>query len=123
MAGLLTSAQVTWMTNLVVSSLDASVVVKRNSSTPSNDGYGHTTESLTTIGTFNVNVIKPNAAQLQVLAGIIGSPQVLMIRFNPANDIRENDIIVYNSINWRVQNIQKAESYTFAPEAVISAIL
>lgn len=119
---MLSADQIAWMTAKVAQSLDVSITVKRG--VLADDGYGHKTpSSLSTVGTFDVNVIKPTATQLQLFADIIGSQVGLIIRFMDTSDIREGDIIFgYLSRNWEVHNIQDAESYTFANEALIVSV-
>lgn len=119
---MLNAAEITAMTNIVASSLDVTVTVQRITS-PTQDGSGHLTGTYVTVGTAKVNIIKPSATQLQIYAGIIGSQWALMIRFMPTTDIREGDQLVYMSRNWKVQNIQNAESYTFSNDALITTIV
>jgi hypothetical protein len=119
---MLSAAEIASMTATVASSLDVSVVVKRNGSTPSNDGYGHTTENLATVGTYAINARTPSASILQTYAAIIGAQQSYMIRFMATSDIREGDIVIFNSINWKVHSIQKADSYTFCNDALIVSV-
>jgi Tfp pilus assembly major pilin PilA len=121
MAGLLTAAEIADITAMVASSLDVALPVYRKAT--STDSYGHSTEDWTNlVGTFNVNIFSPSAKQLQAYAGIIGSQNALMLRFLPASDIREGDRVIYMAKNWIVQNIQNAESYTFAYDALVTNV-
>lgn len=103
------------------SSLDVTVTQQRAST--ASDGYGHSVDTWVTIGTVSCNVYAPRAAQLALYGSIIGSQWALMLRYNPANDLRQGDRIVYNGRNWLVQNIQNAESYTFTNDCLITVIV
>ena len=122
MAGLLTNAQKAWMTAIVASSLDTTVTIQRPPATPTMDVYGHDISTPTTVGTAQVNVIHPNAAQLTAYAGIIGSKRALFLRFMTTTDIREGDTIVYLGKNWEAHGLDSAESYTFTDEILITTI-
>jgi hypothetical protein len=122
MAGLLSAAQLANITTVVASSLDTPVAAYRK--TTVSDGYGHKTETYPGTPTFtaNVNTYKPSASTLQTFAGIIGSSQALMMRFLSTDDFREGDRVVLFGLNWVVQNVQKAESYTVAYDALITTV-
>jgi hypothetical protein len=119
---MLSAAELAAMTATVGAFLDVSLPLYRK--TTALDGSGHTTVTYpgTPTATVQVNVIKPSATQLQAFAGIIGSQKALLLRFLQTTDIREGDRIVYSSLNWLVQHILNAESYTVANEALITTI-
>jgi len=110
------------MAATVAGSLDVTVTVQRPPSPPVLDSYGHDVGVPVTVGTAQVNVIKPSATLLQAYAGIIGSQLALLLRFMPTTDIREGDQIVYAGKNWKAYGIQSAESYTFTDEVLIVTI-
>ncbi len=118
---MLSSAEITSMTSVVVSSLDITVTIQRKTTAP--DGYGHTTETWVTQSTPKVNIMKPSATQLQAFAGIIGSQWAALIRFALTTDIREGDHILYQGQTWLVQHILNAESYTFVLDALMTVVV
>ena len=109
------------MTAVVNATFDVSVTIKRVP-TPGQDSYGHTTGTPAQVGTALVNIIRPTDTQLQQFAGIIGSQRALMIRYGTATDIRQGDVVNYGGLDWKVQEILIAESYTFANDALITVI-
>ncbi len=121
MAGLLTDAEVAWMTPIVASSLDVSLPHQRK--TVTQDGYGHNTETWVAQTNKQVNVIKPSAVQLNAYADIIGAQWATFIRFMQTTDIQRGDNLYYNGRWWLVQNIENAESYTFSQEALMTVVV
>ena len=110
------------MTSTVTSSLDITVTVSRDTSKVL-DTYGHTTGSGTTSFSAQVNVYKPTAPQLATYASIIGAREALMLRFMAAtSDIHEGDTITYAGKTWEAQSIERADSYEFASNALITRI-
>lgn len=108
------------MIEVIASALDVTLPLYRKVTT--SDGYGHSTESWVSQGNVQVNLIKPSATQLQAFAGIIGSQRALMLRAMETTDIREGDRVVYDSLNWLVQNAQNAESFTVTKEYLITVV-
>lgn len=119
---MLSPNEIASMSAVVASSFDVTVTVSRDTSKVK-DTYGHTTSGGITSFSAQVNVFKPGATQLQIFADIIGSQDAVMIRFLPTTDIREGDTVLYNNKNWKVNNIQYADSYTFANNALMTVIL
>ena len=117
---MLNASEISWMQTTVSSALDVTVTVQRQ--TPAQDGYGHDNGAYSTIGTAQVNVIKPSATDLQAFSDIIGSKLALLLRFMPTTDIREGDQILYGGRTWKAYGIQSAESYTFTDEVLIVTI-
>ena len=117
---MLSASELASITTTVAAALDVSLPLSRP--TRSNDGYGHTTESLVSQGNIACNIIKPTATQLQVFAGLIGSQRALIIRVMQATDVRENDQCVYDGLTWRVQTILDAESYTVTKEYLMTVV-
>ncbi len=117
---MLSAAEIASMTATVAGALDVSLPLSRK--TVTSDGYGHSIETWGSVGNVQVNLIKPNATQLQVYATLIGSQRAMMIRAMQTTDIRENDRLVYDSLNWRVQNVRNAESYTVTKEYLMTTI-
>lgn len=122
MAGLLTTSETTWITSTVSSSLDQSLPLYRP--TKSRDSYGHDTYTYpgTPTSTIACNIIKPTATVLQSYANIIGSQRALTLRVMSTTDVKERDRIVYDALNWEVQNLMDAESYTVTKEYLITVI-
>ena len=118
---MLSAAELASISATVAGSLDITITRVRTTAV-SKDGYGHSTSPTTSTATYLVNIIKPSATQLQAYADIIGSQRSLMIRFMPTSDIKQGDTIVYQGVNWTVQNLQNAESYTIGVEALITAV-
>lgn len=121
MAGLLTDAEVAWMTPIVASSLDASLPHQRPVTTA--DGYGNNTVTWVVQTPKTVNVIKPTAVQLSAYADIIGAQWATFIRFMQTTDIQRGDNLYYNGRWWLVQNIENAESYTVTQEALMTVVV
>jgi SPP1 family predicted phage head-tail adaptor len=117
---MLSPNEITSMTAVVASSLDQSVPLLRK--TVTQDGYGHSIETWNSQGNVQVNIVKPTATQLQIYADIIGSKKAVMIRFMASTDIREGDKITYAGRSWLVQNIETAESFTFAENALMIVV-
>jgi hypothetical protein len=118
---MLSAAELASISSTVAGSLDITITRIRTTA-KAQDGYGHTTSPTTSNANYLVNIIKPTATQLQAFADIIGSQRALMIRYMPASDIKQGDIIQYQSVNWLVQSILNAESYTIGVEALMTAI-
>jgi hypothetical protein len=118
---MLNAAEMASMTTTVASSLDVTITRLRTTAT-AKDGYGHSTSPTQSSATIKCNVIKPSSTQLQAFADIIGSQIALLIRVMPTDDVHEGDTVVYMAKNWLVQNIQNAESYTFANEYLITSV-
>ena len=120
---MLSAAEIASVTATVAASMDQSLPLYRK--TTALDGYGHTTETYpgTPTLTLACNIIKPTATQLQLYADIIGGQKALMLRYMPSSDVREGDRIVYQGVNWKVNPIDSAESYTFANEVIITVVV
>ncbi len=122
MPGLLTGAELAWMTPIVASSLDVSLPLYRDTSTAQDDS-GHHLETWTSQGNVSLNIIKPTATLLQLYADIIGEQRALIIRVMQITDVRQGDRFVYDSLNWRVQNLMDAESYTVTKEYLVTTVV
>jgi hypothetical protein len=119
---MLNATELAWMQAQVISSLDVSVVVKRKSY--SSDGAGGQSQTLTTLGTYKMNVVKPTGSQIQQYAALLGVKVDLMVRYDQTSiALQRNDYVVYNSVNYEVHAILNAESYTFSNEAVLAVVL
>ncbi len=117
---MLSAQEIASMQATANASLDVSMPFSRK--TTANDGYGHSTETWASTGTFKVNTYKPTATQLQTYASIIGTQKALMIRFATTSDIKEGDRATYLSRNWLVQYILDVESFTFVLDAIITEV-
>lgn len=121
MAGLLTADEIAWMTPIVVASLDQSLPLYH--AVTALDGAGHTTETYPTLAfMLPCTISKPTAGQLQAYDTIIAGERALMLRYMPTSDVREGDRIVYMGLNWKVQPLANAESYTVANDVLITTI-
>ncbi len=122
MPGLLTAAEIATMQATVASALDQSLPYYDK--TAVNDGYGHTTETYPNTPTFMLacNIFAPGADVLQAYADIIAGKRALMLRYLPSSDVREGGRVTYQGVNWRVQPIETAESYTFTNDVLITAV-
>ncbi|SRR6266487_4799867 len=121
MPGLLTDAELAWMTPIVASSLDDSLPHSRK--TVVADGYGHNTDTWVNQTNKQVNVIKPTAVQLSAYADIIGAQWATFIRYMQTTDIQRGDNLYYNGHWWLVQNVENAESYTVTQEALMTVVV
>ena len=68
------------------------------------------------------NIFKPSAEILTVYADVIAGRRALMLRYMPTQDVHEGDRIVYQGLNWRVQPVETAESFTFANDVLITTV-
>lgn len=118
---MLSASELASISLTVASSLDA-MVTRVRTTAKSQDGYGHTTAPTTSSANYACNIIKPTATQLQAFASIIGSQRALLLRFMPTSDIKQGDTISYQGVNWLVQSILNAESYTIGVEALMTAV-
>ena len=123
MAGLLNTAQVAQITATVASSLDQSLALSRKSSTRTFDSYGHETTGLVSVGDIACTVAKPTASQLQLYAGIIASQRAMMLRAMQSTDIREGDIVAYDSLNWTLHGVENAGSYSTTKQYVMVVVV
>ncbi len=117
---MLSSQEIASMITTVASALDISLPQARKS--VASDGYGHSIETWGSVGTVQVNVIKPTASLLSAYADIIGSQRALLIRSMQTTDIREGDHLAYDGHTWLVQNCQNAESYAVTKEYLMTTI-
>jgi hypothetical protein len=110
------------MTATVQASLDQSLPLYRRTLTK--DIYGNDVETYPGTPTFALacNIYAPSAQLLTVYADVIGGRRALMLRYMPAQDVHEGDRVVYQGLNWRVQPVETAESYTFTNDVMITAI-
>jgi len=122
MAGLLTADEIAWITPIVVASLDQSLPLYHVTTAP--DGAGHMTETYPTLSFMLACTIgKPTATQLSTYADIIAGQRALTLRYMPTSDVREGDRVVYMGLNWKVQPLANAESYTVANDVLITVVV
>jgi len=123
MPGLLTADEIAWITPIVVASLDQSLPLYHV--TTALDGSGHTTETYPSTPSLMLacTISKPTATQLSTYANIIAGQRALMLRYMPTSDVREGDRIVYMGLNWKVQPLDNAESYTVANDVLITVVV
>lgn len=107
---MLSAAELAAMTTTVEDSLDQSLTLSRDTYTT--DTTGHQKLLSTTTSTIACNVIKPTASQLQIYASKIGSARALVLRAMQTTDIREGDHVSYDSLDWVVNGIMNAASYS-----------
>lgn len=119
---MLSAAEITSQQATVAASLDVTLPVYRK--TVANDGYGHTTETYPGSPTHTIacNIIHPTATVLQLYASVIGSQRALTIRVMEAADILEGDRVAYDGLNWKVQNLLDAESYSVTKHYLITTV-
>lgn len=107
---MLSADELTGITSTVEDSLDQSLILSRDTYTT--DTTGHQKLLSTTTSIIACNVIKPTASQLQLYAGKIGSARALVLRAMQTTDIREGDHVSYDSLDWVVNGIMNAASYS-----------
>ncbi len=117
---MLSAADITSMTAIVAGSLDVTLPQYRN--TPGEDTSGHPTENYAFFANVALNIIRPSATTLQLFADVIGSQRAIMIRVMKTQDVKQGDRFVYDTLNWRVQALMDAESYTFTKEYLLSVV-
>ena len=117
---MLNMSEDTWITATVEKALDQSLPLSRK--TVGLDSYGHSTETYAQVSTLVCTVSKPTATQLELFAEIIAGQKAMMLRYMPTSDVREGDRIVYAGLNWTVQPVRNAASYSFTNSAVITAV-
>ena|SRR6185312_1228195 len=120
---MLSTNEIRWMTALVEELLDKSLPLYHVTKAP--DGSGHTTETYPDTPSLILacTVTKPTATVLQVYADIIAGNRALMLHYMPDADVREGDLVVYQGVNWKVQPVEGATSYTFTNEVLITALV
>ncbi len=124
MAGLVTSAETTWITSVVSSSLDQSLPWTRNTGQgTSSDGYGHSTDTEVSQGALACNVRRPSASVLQLYAGIIGSKRALTLRVLSTTTVRQGDHVTYDGVTWTVQALIEPQSYAVTKDWLITAVV
>lgn len=123
MAGLLLPSQTAWMAALTARSLDQSLPLKRPSSTKTTDNSGHDTTPLVSVGNIACTVARPTASQLQLYAGIIGSQRSLMLRAMSTTDIKQGDVVTYDSLDWTIHEVLNAGSYSVVKQYVLVVIV
>ena len=107
---MLSAAQLDCIYATVKASLDQSLTLSRD--THGTDTSGHQTVTGTTTSTIACNVIKPTASQLQIYAGKIGSQRALTLRAMQDTDIREGDRVEYDDLDWLINGVMDAASYS-----------
>jgi hypothetical protein len=118
---MLSASEIAAIQSTISGAFDVTITIQRKAA--GQDNYSHANGSYNTVtNNAKVNVYKPSATQLQSFAGLIGSQWALMVRYLPSTDIQEGDQVVYNGTTWLVQNIQNSESYTWALDALITAV-
>lgn len=115
-------AEITAMQAVVAGSFDQTLSLYRK--TVITDGYGHSVETWPGTPTLMLpcNTRKPTTLELTVFADIIAGKRAMMLRYAPQSDVREGDRIVYLGVNWRIQQVAPAESYTFSDEVLMVTI-
>lgn len=122
MPGLLTSADTSWITNTVTSSLDQSLPQTRNSLQGTSDANGHPQENYVSQGNLACTVGNPTASELQEYAGIIGSKRALKLRAMSSADVRQGDRITYDGLQWEIQERLNANSYSVVTRYLMTTI-
>ncbi len=119
---MLSAAQIARKTAIVARALDQSVPYFDR--TVTKDVYGDDVETYPGTPTFQLacNIYKPSAQILTTYAGVIGGKRALMLRYMPTQNVREGGRVTYQGVNWRVQPVETAESFTFANDVMIVAI-
>ena len=119
---MINAAEITAMTSTVAASLDQSLPYYDK--TVTTDGYGHSVETYPQTPTFLLacTISKPSATVLQTYAGIIAGKRAMMLRYLPTQAVKEGARIVYQGLNWKVQPLQTADSYTFTNDVLITEV-
>jgi hypothetical protein len=117
---MLSAAEIACMTATVEESLDQALTLSRDTFTA--DIYGNSTVAGTTTSAIQVNVIKPTATELQMYADRIGSKRSLILRAMQTTDIRQNDHLTYDGLEWYVNGVLDANSYSFTRKYLIVVI-
>ena len=107
---MLSAAELACIAATVEESLDQSLTLSRDTFTT--DTSGHQKLASTATSTIACNVIKPTASQLQLFAGKIGSSRALTLRAMQTTDIREGDRVAYDGLDWLINGVLDAASYS-----------
>jgi hypothetical protein len=81
--------------------------------------YGQT-ETPVPQGNIQCSVFNPSATTLQTYASVIGSLRSLMLRALDTTDIRENDLVDYDGLRWRVQKVLDGGSFSVQNEYLMT---
>ncbi len=119
---MLSAAQIARKTATVARALDQSLPYY--DVTKSQDVSGHTVETYAGTPTFQLacNIYAPAAEILTTYAEVIAGRKALMLRYMPTQNVQEGGRVVYQGVNWRVQPVETAESYTFSNDVLIVTI-
>lgn len=117
---MLSAAELACISATVQASLDQSLTLSRDTFT--RDIYGNETTGGTTTSTVLVNVIKPTATEMQTFAGRIGSKRSLILRAMQDTDIRQNDHLTYDGVEWFVNGVLDANSYSVTKKYLIVTV-
>lgn len=107
---MLSAADIAGIYATVKASLDQSLTLSRDTFT--SDTSGHQKFASTATSTIECNVIKPTASQLQTYAAKIGSQRSLVLRAMQDTDIREGDRVAYDNLDWLINGVMNAASYS-----------
>lgn len=119
---MLSASQIASITATVAASLDKSLPYY--DVTETQDASGHTVGTYPSQPTFQLacTVSKPSAEILTTYADVIAGRQSLILRYMPTQQVHEGGRVVYQGMNWRVQPIQTADSYTVTNDVLIVTI-
>jgi hypothetical protein len=105
------AAEMTAIRNEAASAVcDQSCTIKRNTA-GSNDGYGTSTESLTTIATTTAGIAEPSASQLANYAYKIGALATWLVQLPYGTSVQTDDLLIFPSHRLVVQVILSPRSY------------
>jgi hypothetical protein len=101
---------------------DLPCVVKRDTSGTS-DGYGTSTDGLTTIETTTAGMANPQASQLQNYAYKIGALATFLVQLPYGSSVQENDILTIGGRDLLVQIILDPSSYDALTSLLASEVI
>lgn len=119
---MLSAADLASIATTVAASLDQSLPLYRKTASTS-DGYGTSVPTWTSEGNIACTVAKPSATNLTTYAELIGSQRALTIRALQTTDIREGDRVVYDSLNWLIQRVLNANSYSVTKQYLMTVVV
>lgn len=101
---------------------DLVCLVKRDTGGAS-DGYGTSTDGLTTIETTTAGMGNPQASQLQNYAYKIGSQATFLVQLPYGSSVREDDILTIGGRDLLVQIILDPSSYDALTSLLASEVI
>jgi hypothetical protein len=106
--------------DLTAAVCDTPCVQKRATKTP--DAYGTSTESLSTIATFNIGLEKPSGGLLTEFADLIASQRTWLTHCPYGQDVRQKDQLIVSGKTLIVQELLDLQSMAGLHDVLVTEI-